>query len=1077
MIKKYLENISPKAFEELCVDYMKLTRGKNLKIKGTRYVKDGGKDITGTHDTIPYEIWAECKKHVRSIGLSEISKNVVLVISEDINELIYFSVSDITQEAQKHISNVAAKHGFNLAYYYGESLFEEFLKLPLFKKNGNKGIESAHNKYLSIHHYVTKYQYNSIYESGNHLNLQRDNCFYIDIFFKNTGTQKLTNIQCVFSDSPYFIFYIKPYNRSFSLNVGCDRVVQVKCKVLNYNRKLKIPNLEIRYIDKSDSIHKETLSFGFVSAANVLYFPLIGNDINQFVKLIDKDKFTLHDYFPFILDIRGRSGVGKTRLIKELADKAENHDCKVKQYDARKNKDFSIIKDLIASFLGIPYYSGNIDVALESIENILLLQTQSKSRAKIIYNFLFGDTSGSDLLYYIEDTFVYFLCNPWYPVRYFISIDNIQELEENVIDFFYRLFTRLFSLESDTIFVLGTNTDFGGQIHFRKFLDLLENFDDNYCISYTVKELSYPDSLTLYSHALNNPAAEMLSMLVNKSGNRPYDIIMTIKYLHDQNVLRWISNSIWYIEDYQKFGEFIKTIPEPNKKMIQKRIKLLQSHDELWACLMLIIKSLLYFQGKVPLNFLRFMELDERQTENAIDTALVKFADKTPDIVFFHDNIFRFFEKSAIYTYDRRIARSIIEWAETLEDEEKPENISHILFRCYLDVKDYDSAYRYGVQSAKEYEKNYNYQASNTVWSALLSNIELSLPQEFNVRYSLANSYREHLSQNRGAAHFNELYSFYLENKNEINLTEKERDNFYHKLINANLVTDNLQKALEVADDYEKNQISSIFYKMILLDRYAIIHLGLGNKEDSLHSIESALKIAENENINLWKSIVYSDYGYIAYRALNDKQKTKEFFKKANDCQDYERQTLHRKSELLHQNSFYHILKFDFEKAFSDAKESVALCKKLGSSFMCAKALNVLALACLELGHDDEAMEHWKEASYLCTVTENSNTHIRICINLGAYHLINGRNKEANENFEIALKLFEKSNYHETSYRELFYNYLIFFYNNGKEKEIDELFENHSFPELSMLYEDLSMDEQGDRNFDVLRIKNGYFSF
>ena len=80
----------------------------------------------------------------------------------------------------------------------------------------------------------------------------------------------------------------------------------------------------------------------------MLYFPLIGNDINQFVKLIDKDKFTLHDYFPFILDIRGRSGVGKTRLIKELADKAENHDCKVKQYDARKNKDFSIIKDLIA---------------------------------------------------------------------------------------------------------------------------------------------------------------------------------------------------------------------------------------------------------------------------------------------------------------------------------------------------------------------------------------------------------------------------------------------------------------------------------------------------------------------------------------------------------------------------------------------------------------------------------------------------------------------------------------------------------------------------------------------------------
>ena len=110
-IQQYIHSLTDEEFEQLCTEYLTLHyKNKNITIHGTRLKKDGGKDIVGTAQDVPYEIWAECKRHNRALGLEKISKNVILVISKGINELIYFSTSDITRNAVKHVSIVAAKH-------------------------------------------------------------------------------------------------------------------------------------------------------------------------------------------------------------------------------------------------------------------------------------------------------------------------------------------------------------------------------------------------------------------------------------------------------------------------------------------------------------------------------------------------------------------------------------------------------------------------------------------------------------------------------------------------------------------------------------------------------------------------------------------------------------------------------------------------------------------------------------------------------------------------------------------------------------------------------------------------------
>lgn len=1079
-IKKYIENITPKAFEELCVEYMKLTRGSNLVIKGTRYVKDGGKDIVGTHDTIPYEIWAECKKHSKSIGLSELSKNVVLVISESINELIYFSVSDITEDAQKHISNVAAKHDFGLSFYYGENLVEEFLLLPLFKGDAIDSQEIRVNENcsdLSIKYFLSKYRYASIYEKDLSISLQRDNIFYIDVFLKNIGRKKISHIQCKTISSPYFEYSIKQYNQDFSLNVGCDRVVQIKCEILNNKQKCKIPNLEIQYTIDDCILKKEVLSFGFANAINVFNLPLVGKDLSLYISNFNKCILSTSDLFPYILYICGSSGVGKTRMIRELEKHAEKNDWKIKSFDAKKQNDFSIIKELLSSFIGIPYYSGNISVTLENIKNILKTQNKSLSRAEMIFGFLFGERLDSELTYYIEDTFIHYLTTPWYPCKYFISIDNIQDLDGKVASFLNRILVKLENIETNSIFVLGKNTDFDCNIEVEKLSKTLEAFSEKYCDIYKIEDMSYSDSLLLYSHALSNPGIDILSMLVNKSGGRPFDIIMTIKYLHDQEVIKWKSSSIWYIEDYDKLQSFIDSIPKPNEQMLSKRLAIIKKHKETWNAFNAVIKSIIYFQGRVPIEFLEHINISDDQLEYIIQSAFVKYDDKSPDIIFFHDNILRFFSKRSNYSYDRKIASSIIEWVDTLNDDEKPENIYHILFKCFLDTRKYELAYEYGIASAKLYENNYNYKDSNRVWLTILNDLKLNIIQEFYIRFSLANSYREHLNQNQGAICFNELYDFYLTHKQKLNLSEKERNNFFHRLINANLITDNLQKAMQIIDDFAKTKISSDFYRLILFDRYALIYLGLGKISEAENNINEAIKIAETQNNTLWRSIVYSDYGYISYRGSNCKKQTINYFEKAFNCHELNDNTLHRKSELLHQKAFCDILRQNYNDAYSSAKEAVDLCQMLDSTFMGAKALNVLAISCLGLNNNEEAVSCWNKASYLCASTYNINTHIRIYNNIGAYYFINGQHKKARENLEIAINLFDQTSFHETSYKEVFFNLLTLYFYVEDEDKIEALMTEHSFPELDFLYDKLLNNENGERDFDVLRIENSYFSF
>ena len=429
-IKKYIETLSPEGFEQICVEYLQLKKGNQYIVHGTKFIKDGGKDIVGkASNDIPYEIWAECKKHTRSIGLEEISKNVVLVMSYGINELIFFSTSNITETAKLHISKVASKHDFSIGFYYGEKLYNELAILPIFSysskiQNDNQSINISVN--------LSKYKNPESYEKENFIKLTRDTTFYIYITIDNNSSYNMYDVCINIQDNSNMLFHISSYDNNFKLPTSCERIVQIQVDILNLKKILYIPNVEISYKTSDNNEKKSEFYVGNVDPTGLLYFPIISQKTNDYLSNVVQKSIGKYSDFS-LFDIRGISGVGKTRLIKEISKIASFKNWNIINYDGKINKNFAPVKDLLCQLIGLPYLSHNINISPADIKNILAFHNDNIEFSNIIYNFIYKDIYDKETLYYIKNVFTYFLSRPYLSMPNILILDNFQDFNEIVI--------------------------------------------------------------------------------------------------------------------------------------------------------------------------------------------------------------------------------------------------------------------------------------------------------------------------------------------------------------------------------------------------------------------------------------------------------------------------------------------------------------------------------------------------------------------------------------------------------------------------------------------------------------------
>ena len=1088
-IKEYIDNISSAKFEELCVSYLRYLKGSNFIIKGTRYCKDGGKDIVGIpQNGIPYEIWAECKKHERSIGLDDISKNVVLVLSENINELFFFSTSNITVSAQKHISNLAAKHGFNVAFHYGDKLVNELSELPIFRNTVKLSSQDLEDKKeLIARLYLSKYENSDYYESDSTIVLQRDTVFYIDIFLKNNTPKTIKNIDLEIPKSTYMLFNIQPYNKNFTLQPYCDRIVTIKINVINCIKKYNIPKIRIQY-EYEEKKHRICLDAGIVDPTRLMYFPLIGEKLNNFLKLVAEPILKKPTSNTYIIDIRGGSGVGKSRLIKELLLLGETYNWHVKHYDGINNKDLNIIKDLLCSFIGLPFYSGNINFTSNEIKKILKSQGDNEEFADILYDFLYKNKIDNEILYYIEDAIIYFLKHPYLDYPYILAIDNIQEVDISVLDIIEHLINILENVPAKFIIILGTNTERIPNKNCEKvaeLLNVLDSCNDNYRLLQELYPMDAQEAKTFYIGLLKNVEKHkaLLKFLIDKAGTRPFDMIMQLKYMQDKNILFWQEGNSWYIQDFQKFDTFVNKVPFKSNELIQQRVQtqLSISNSNIASSYQyffkMLVKVLLIFKNNLPINFLYYINLDENIVTELMSSLFFKYDDKEPEIHFYHNNLYLYFQDQKIYSYDIEVTNKTVLWLESSQ-ECQIKNKDTILLDCYIKLGKYKLAKEKGIECMKKCFYICDYADAVSIAELLLTSVKFELEDNeiFKIKYLLADAYRERIDHEKGAQIYSELYIKLKEE--DITLSEKERNIFYHKAVNANLNSNHPDLALEMLRDFEKTNIAMPFYQFILYDRYAVVYLALGDIDNSYINIKKAIDMAEKVKNDEWKGIAYSDYAYLQYRGYQDSEQACKYFLSAYNIQFSDFISKNRQSELLQQKAFAELLQGNLKNALLEVNMSIETSQKIHSTYLEAKAINLKGIIQILSGNQQEGLSTWYMGIDLCQKIKNLSSKIRLYCNIGAYYLAENNILFAKDNLLIAYNLFLDNHFSDVHYKELFYNLIRMYNFFGENLEIKKIIKKSSDIHIEEFYNYIiEQDLDANSKYGVLFYKNCNFIF
>ena len=1066
-IKEYVENLNEIQFEELCTEYLQwLYRGKKIQIHGTRLRKDGGKDAVGIAEEVPYEIWAEFKKHCRSVGLEEIAKNVVLVLSKGINELLFFSTSNITRNAIKHISIVSKKHDFSVSFYYGQRLYAALEQLPRFHCKEENRFKSI-PKTLLVHRYFSVFEDTDEYTKENKLTLQRDNNFYIDLYLTNLYDDTISEIECVLPKVDGINFSVSEIDKNFKLLKGSNRVLQIRAEVLNCYSVKYIPKITIKYSlnGKKEEVNSEG---GWIDPTKLIYYPLTGVDIHKFLREKTVSLFTKSDTAsPYMVRITGTAGSGKSRLLMELLNKARGSGFQTLYCDAKKQDGFFILREWICVCLGLPFGKGNISCTLEDFQSVIERYNGSKEIAEAVYNFVFLEQTDETVIYYMKEALIYFSLNIIGHIPLFLALDNLQCLNEETLNILYFVINRLQNSPARVIFGLCANTEIVPSENIdslTNFLDKISAYDKSRCLPYECDELSENDAKLLYFHAIWNLRNynSLTELLVNKSGKRPFDIIMTIHLLHDKEIVKLDQNNHWNIKKTDELENVIKCLPQESKKLISDRFKLQRKKEftfktsiPYYDTFRILTKSVLYFGGAVPIEFINTLQIDEDMLFELNQSFFFKYDEKDPTILFYHDNIYRFFENYRSFLHDRTLSLQIIKWLE--ENEWYKFNMrSTIIFDCYIRACEYKKGKEFGISAVKEESQKRNYESVVKIGEELLNNtsIKLCSSESFFVNYYVADAYRTYSNLSKSIDYFDKAYEV-LSTETIPDFSEMDKCRFFHCYVNAYIAEPRYDGILNALDKFKNGCTRDAFYEFIMNNRASVAYLALEDIDNALASINKSLEIAKEKKKPQWESISYSDKAYIYYRAYEDKDKTIDYFIQAVNNHKPDEASINRSSEILAQEAFKDLLEGNIPRAITYSHKALERALDINGTAMEIKSRNLYAISHFFSGDVEEATNLWNKDILIATQRKSLDGLTKVHTNIGASMLLNQQLEDALCEFEKAHKIYTEHKLSRMTHKPLIYNLMYLYHICRNNKKRDKLLENEYFENLASYYNQL----------------------
>lgn len=1062
-------------FEKMCYEYLCL-RYPDTEISRTPRIRDGGKDIVllVSSPLIDSEIWVECKKHKRPIGLETLGKNVVLIVIRNIQMLIVMSASPVTEGAKIQLAKFAGKSNFRIKFLDGENLGRELSDYPQILQKYLPDLSLSTRAMPSVDEvqvrcYVSEFEENVPLENGDDgLKLKRDDCFYIHVFLKNVSKEKVRNIRVHFGD---FDESVKISGQSWNCRFNSiesmeDRTCTFYCRVLSNKRVVQLPELKVEYATVDGTKKEIEKNTGHVDKVFLRKSPLIGEKNIDFIgNRIPELIGDIRNGYAKLIDIRGVSGVGKTRLMNEIASEMKSSGFQVISFDCRELNDYRLFRRFLSHLIGLPLYQGYVKYNAEALKRIFEIYGFDVSYVDKIHSFLVGTEIKEDIHFYLTETLKHFLaCRPKEsPLTIFI--DNIQELNPNAVSVVEELIEFTKDQKSSVCLVVSTNTEiippdlYENVQSFLKRIDAMRMNHRDFIVEFECEEFSTRDArlfvINRFPEIHRND--RIINMLVEKAGRRVLDLEILMYFMEDSGALKMKDFGTWYIPDLSKLKEVIETIPKDSARIVEKRMLLLEKVHEggQWRDIGKTLESIVAFYGKIPKSCLEDLGVPSDVIDLLVMKSFIRYDKYTDSLVFYHENLYRFFER--MYPdIAKSTCRRILNWLEGTEFSEEIEHKYKIAFKCSYQLQDRKETISRGRDALLFYSSMQNHVDAVEVGDLLVPYLErmgyhqTEFLDYFDMSWKYAESLLHHINVKRGLESYHKLYS-------DLRFTEaripKELVNgFMHNSVNANLHNWRYSRAIELLKEHESMGTTDDNARFLIYDRYAVLYTALGDQEKAEMYIQKSLQIARGMEDTKYLSIAYSDQGYIHLNITYDKAKIVEGFRAAiRSFKESSDRPVFRNIEIAQQEAIIDFLEKRYTKAYRHIDQALWICKQNHYTLFQLRLHNLKAASQIMEGKYEEAEGTLQYARSTAEIFFSEKSRWRVIANLGSLHFIQGNMRKARDYYEISIENLSRQLPEATSLTKelpLLANMILLYYLEGVDSELNDIIARYPHPKL-----------------------------
>lgn len=1001
-------------FEIICFEYLKtIYAAKFYKTILTEPRNDGGRDIIVKKKDNSFEAWGECKNHKRNIDLSVIGKNVVLALSHKINKAIFFSVSPITYNTKVEILNLSQVYNFDILFLDGDRLNQEILAC---KSVAKKYFKTEYKKYVeSLKHSVYIETFLSEFPNAEtecekekkQYHLKNGFEIYLHVLINNLQKISISGGKIIINTTTYndCIFYNNSKTIDVPIMEYSEKMYTFSGLILSPKSNIKIPVLKFQFTFENGDVWEQTIDVGTIDASDVWRAPYINSQSATFLAdVIHELQETIPDGYARIFYICGKSGTGKSRLLKEIENKARELSYKIIHIDFRDQNDVCSIRHFFCRWLCLPNPRDTVSFEYQDFCDTIKKEINNKEYQRVLFEFLYcgKDEVNSNIL---EKVFFKHIID--YPVLF--TIDNIQETNTDTQILLWNIASSCRNRNIPVVLAFSMNTEMriGEKNLLVSYLDSIGGEStENYITSYICNSLKKEDAISIIQELLHlNPDTDQyIDSIIEKIGTLPLNLLFFAKKLTQTTGIFGQAHGKRFIADSNKLNTKLTDFMRDEKNSNYKISRYIYDNYFTYRSL---LELMVLFEGNLPTSIAELCGFPMSTIKSLCKDLVLRLGNAQTVIMFYNDQILNYLQCKSL-EIPMNFYETIADYYEnTTKQDEKHFNIlSNVYLRALISIGKTEDAKSYGSKLLNRYEASHANRDVCYVCTQLCSLYSLNneLEEYVNVALIKADYLLERINLYEADQIFEEI-KYIVDTKSSF-LSHDLITHFFHRYINQKLHTGRYKEALNTLKEFEKGSIHTENSYYIIHDRYCVAYFNMGNIKKAVAHIDNTICKADNNNNETWLSIAYSDKAFAYFYNGGKNEDVIRYFKQAVELHELiDNKDISREIEIRIQESLYRILEGDWLDADKSIQKAIIIAEEVKYSYLILPAYNLQAYILTHSKKYESALKILKKALSNAIIFSNQRALVSIYNNLGVIHILNNSN-----NHHEAIESFYSSN-------------------------------------------------------------------